>query len=427
MSTAGWYRSIMQNRVVVTGIGVISPVGIGKEDFWAALKNGTVGIGRITRFDASSYRTRIAAEVKDFEPGKFIDDKELANQLPRFCQFALVAASQAISDAGLNLEEEDPQKIGVFMGTSRGGISALEQFNSQANFLKNPGLNSSITPYFLHCFPNAATSLVAGMVDALGPSGTVMAACASGSIVIGNAFRVLQRGDADIIITGGTEAPLSPLIFAGTCASRAMSTLNEKPEQACRPFDKNRDGYVMGEGAGVVILETLDHALSRNAKIYGEITGYGLTCDAYHITAPDPDGRGSARAMSLALSEGKISPAEIDYLNAHGTSTPLNDRCETLSIKQVFGTHAYSLPVSSTKSMTGHLLGAAGAVEFIACLLAMENNLIPPTVNYETPDPDCDLDFVPNRPRKKNLNLIMSNSLGFGGHNASLLIKRFIN
>lgn len=416
----------MQNRVVVTGIGVVSPIGIGKNNFWAALENGSVGIDKITRFDASNFRTRIAAEVKDFEPERFIDRK-LASQIPRFCQFALSATSQAIADAGLNLKAEDRWRTGVFIGTSRGGISAMEEFESQVNSLKNPGSDPSSTSSFMYCFPNAATSLVAGMAGALGPSGTVMAACASGNIVIGNAFRVLQRGDADVIIAGGTEAPLSPLIFAGTCASRAMSTLNESPKQACRPFDKNRDGYVMGEGAGVVILETLDHALNRNAKIYGEITGYGLTCDAYHITAPEPDGRGSAKAMSLALSEGGVSPAEIDYLNAHGTSTFLNDRCETFSIKQVFGTHAYSLPVSSIKSMTGHLLGAAGAVEFIACLLAMENNMIPPTVNYETPDPDCDLDFVPNRARKCNLNLVMSNSLGFGGHNASLLIKRFIN
>jgi len=415
----------MQNRVVVTGIGVISPIGTGKNNFRAALENGDVGIDKITRFDASCFRTRIAAEVKDFKADKYMDAKT-AGRMPGFCQFALGAASQAISDAGLKTEKEDRQRMGVFMGTSRGGIAALEEFESQAGPLKksDPGFPGYS---FLYCFPNAATSVVAGMAGAQGPSGTVMAACASGSIVIGNAFRVLQRGDADVIITGGTEAPLSPLIFAGTCASRAMSTLNESPQKASRPFDKNRDGYVMGEGAGVVVLETLQHALKRNAKIYGEITGYGLTCDAYHMTAPDPDGRGGARAMSLALKEGGVLPADIDYLNAHGTSTLLNDRNETLSIKQVFGDYAYSLPVSSTKSMTGHLLGAAGAVEFIACLLAMENSFILPTVNYETPDPDCNLDFVPNRARKCDLNLVMSNSLGFGGHNASLLIKKYVN
>lgn len=399
---------------------MISPVGIGKDDFWAALKSGAVGIDRITLFDASEYPTRIAAEVKNFKARNFMEP-DLAEQIPRFCQFALIAAAQGISDAGLKMEEENCKRVGVFMGTSRGGIPVLEQFEP----LQNSGSNSPNGLFFPYCFPNAATSLVAGMAGAQGPAGTIMAACASSSIAIGNAFRTLQRGDADVIIAGGSEAPLFPLVFAGACASRAMSTLNEKPQKACRPFDKNRDGYVMGEGAGAVILETLDHALNRNAKIYGEIIGYGLTCDAYHITAPDPSGGGMAKAMNLALSEGKISPAEVDYLNAHGTSTVLNDRCETLSIKQVFGTHAYSLPVSSTKSMTGHLLGAAGAVEFIACLLAMQNNLIPPTVNYETPDPDCDLDFVPNQARKSRLNLVMSNSLGFGGHNASLLIKRF--
>ncbi len=399
---------------------MISPIGVGKDDFWAALKSGAVGIDRITLFDASEYPTRIAAEVKNFKPRNFMKP-EPAEQIPRFCQFALIAAAQAISDAGLKMEEENRERVGVFMGTSRGGMPVLEQFKP----LQNRGSNSPDGLFFPYCFPNAATSLVAGMAGAQGPTSTVMAACASSSIAIGNAFRTLQDGNADVIIAGGTEAPLYPLVFAGACASRAMSTLNEKPQKACHPFDKNRDGYVMGEGAGAVILETVDHALSRNAKIYGEIIGYGLTCDAYHITAPDPSGGGMARTMNLALSEGKVSPAEVDYLNAHGTSTVLNDRCETLSIKQVFGTHAYSLPVSSTKSMTGHLLGAAGAVEFIACLLAMQNNFIPPTVNYETPDPDCDLDFVPNRARKSRLNLVMSNSLGFGGHNASLLIKRF--
>ncbi len=416
----------MQNRVVVTGLGVISPIGTGKNNFRTALEKGKVGIDKLTRFDASGYRTGIAAEVKDFKADKYMD-AEMASRMPGFCQFALGAATQAIADAGLNTEKEDRQRMGVLMGTSRGGIAALEEFEPQASSVEDLEPGAASTYSFLYCFPNAATSFVAGMAGARGPSGTVMVACASGSAVIGNAFRVLQRGDADVIIAGGTEAPLSPLIFAGTCASRAMSTLNESPQKASRPFDKNRDGYVMGEGAGVVVLETLQHALKRDAKIYGEITGYGLTCDAHHITAPDPDGRGGAGAMSLALSEGGVSPADVDYLNAHGTSTQLNDRNETLSIKQVFGTHAYSLPVSSTKSMTGHLLGAAGAVEFIACLLAMENSFIPPTVNYETPDPECDLDFVPNRARKRNLNLVMSNSLGFGGHNASLLIKRYVD
>ncbi|SFQ95072.1 beta-ketoacyl-ACP synthase II [Desulfoscipio geothermicus] len=411
----------MQNRVVVTGMGVVSPVGIGKKDFWAALRAGIVGIDEISLFDASDYPTRIAAEVKGFEASAFIG-RELAEQTARFAQFALVAAAEAISDAELKMDRENRQKVGIFLGTSRGGITNLEKFHE---VLQNKGSKHINPSLFGQCFPHAATSLVANMAGARGPTGTVMAACASGTAAIGNAFRALQRGDADIIITGGTEAPLTPLMFAGTCASRVMSTSNDRPRQACRPFDKNRDGFVMGEGAGMVVLETLNHALQRNARIYGEIIGYGLTCDAYHITAPHPKGSGIAMAMSLALSEGKVSPGEVDYLNAHGTSTILNDRCETLGIKQVFGPYAYSLPVSSTKSMTGHLMGAAGAVEFIACLLAMENNLIPPTVNYETPDPDCDLDYVPNLARKSRLNLVMSDSLGFGGHNASLLVKRF--
>lgn len=410
----------MQNRVVVTGMGVVSPVGIGKKDFWEALRTGIVGIDEISLFDASDYPTRIAAEVKGFEASAFIG-RELAEQTARFAQFALVAAAEAISDAELKMDRENRQRVGVFLGTSRGGITNLEKFHE---VLQNKGSKHINPSLFRQCFPHAATSLVANMAGARGPTSTVMAACASGTVAIGNAFRALQRGDADIIITGGTEAPLTPLMFAGTCASRVMSTSNDRPRQACRPFDKNRDGFVMGEGAGMVVLETLNHALQRNATIYGEIIGYGLTCDAYHITAPHPKGGGIAMAMSFALSEGKVSPGEVDYLNAHGTATILNDRCETLSIKQVFGPYAHSLPVSSTKSMTGHLMGTAGAVEFIACLLAMENNLIPPTVNYETPDPDCDLDYVPNLARKSRLNLVMSNSLGFGGHNASLLVKR---
>ena len=410
----------MKNRVVVTGMGVVSPVGIGKKDFWEALRAGIVGIDEISLFDASDYPTRIAAEVKGFEASAFIG-RELAEQTARFAQFALVAAAEAISDAELKMDRENRQRVGVFLGTSRGGITNLEKFHE---VLQNKGSKHINPSLFRQCFPHAATSLVANMAGARGPTSTVMAACASGTVAIGNAFRALQRGDADIIITGGTEAPLTPLMFAGTCASRVMSTSNDRPRQACRPFDKNRDGFVMGEGAGMVVLETLNHALQRNATIYGEIIGYGLTCDAYHITAPHPKGGGIAMAMSFALSEGKVSPGEVDYLNAHGTATILNDRCETLSIKQVFGPYAHSLPVSSTKSMTGHLMGTAGAVEFIACLLAMENNLIPPTVNYETPDPDCDLDYVPNLARKSRLNLVMSNSLGFGGHNASLLVKR---
>lgn len=415
----------MTMRVVVTGLGIISPIGKGIDKFWTALRKGKTSVNKITHFDASGYRTRIAAEISS----KVLEEKSCLH-MPRFCCFALLAAAEAIKDAQLKPAQIKPERVGVLMGTSRGGISVMENFQDYGYLPPASSTNSNsmhANLSFMYCFPHAAAAEIARMSGARGPSGTVMAACASGSIVIGNAFRTLQRGEADIIIAGGTEAPLSPLVFAGTCASRAMSTRNGNPRQASRPFDKNRDGYVMGEGAGIVIMETLAHAQKRGAKIYGEVTGYGLTSDGYHITAPDPKGDGNVRAIKMALAEGKVSPAQIDYLNAHGTSTLLNDRCETLIIKRVFGTHAYRLPISSIKSMTGHLLGASGAVEFIACLLAMKNDTIPPTINYETPDPECDLDFVPNQARRAKLRLVISNSLGFGGHNACLLVKKFTN
>ena len=411
----------MLNRVVITGIGVVTPVGIGQEKFWEALRTGSSGIDRITLFDAIRYATQIAAEVKDFKPEDFIP-RQLLEQTGRFAQFVLAATREAIVDAGLVLEKENSHHIGISIGTSRGGVLDLEEECR----LWQAGNREQLSSVFLtKYFPHSAATAIAVMLGTKGPNNTVMAACASGTMAIGNAFRILQRGDVDVIIAGGTEAPITPLLFAGACSTKAMSERNDEPLRACRPFEKNRDGYVMGEGAGVVILETLIHALNRGAKIYGEITGYGLTCDAYHITAPDPSGKGLARAMSDALTESKLLPSEVDYLNAHGTSTFLNDKCETLAIKQVFGSHAYSLPISSTKSMTGHLMGATGAVELIACILTMENSLIPPTTNYEVPDPDCDLYYVPNQAIKSTVLTAMSNSLGFGGHNASLVLKKY--
>lgn len=319
------------------------------------------------------------------------------------------------------MEEEDPLKVGVLIGTGRGGISAIEEMY---RFWQDGRDEFCGTSLFTKYFPGSAASAISIMVGAKGPNNTVMAACASGTIAIGNAFRILQWGGADVVIAGGCEAPLTPGLLAGACATGAMSTRNDDPRRASRPFDRDRDGYVMGEGAGVVVLETLAHARGRGARIYGEIAGYGINSDAYHITSPLPDGAGLARAMSDALQEAELEPLHIDYLNAHGTSTVLNDRYETKAIKKVFGPYAYQLAVSSTKSVTGHLMGAAGAVEFIACLLAMECQLIPPTINYENPDPECDLDYVPNRARKKELNTTMSNSSGFGGHNASIIVKK---
>lgn len=406
------------NRVVVTGLGVVSPTGVGMRSFEESLFAGISGIGPVTAFDASAYATRIAGEVKDFCTDR-IFPRYLVDQTARFAHFALAAAKEAVEDSGLAMEKEDSQRVGVIMGTGRGGVSSLEEMFQIGR--RGGDCNPDL---FAKYFPSSAAAAISVMLGARGYSASVMAACASGAIAIGNAYRILQRGDADVIIAGGCEAPLTPCLFAGACANRAMSTRNGDPRRASRPFDLSRDGYVMGEGAGVVVLETLDHAQSRSAWIYGEVAGYGLNSDAFHITAPSPDGEGVARAMNEAIREAGIGPEAVDYINAHGTSTVINDRCETLAIKKVFGTLAYRIPVSSTKSMTGHLLGAAGAVEFIICLLAMKRGLIPSTINYEKNDPQCDLDYVPNRARKKELNITISNSSGFGGHNASIVIKR---
>ena len=407
-------------RVVVTGIGVVTPLGIGKEAFWDGLANGRSGVRRITRFDPSELTSQIAGEVPDFEPLDYMDRKD-ARRMDRFTQFAVAATALALADAGLDQEVPLGERAGVLIGSGVGGIETLEE---QALTLVTKGVNR-ISPFFV---PMMIADMAAGQVSiqfgAKGHNACTVTACCSGAHSIGDAFRVIQRGEADIMISGGAEAPIGRLAMGGFCSAKTLSTRNDEPERASRPFDAGRDGFVMGEGSGIVILEELEHARARGAKIYAELVGYGATGDAYHITTPAPEGEGAARAMLAALNDAGLTVEDVDYINAHGTSTKYNDYFETVAIKRVFGQRAASVPISSTKSMTGHLLGAAGGVELIASLLAMEHSLIPPTINYEEPDPDCDLDYVPNTARPKELNVVMSNSFGFGGHNAVLIAKK---
>lgn len=413
--------SMSKKRVVVTGLGVISPVGSGKEKFWENLIAGNSGIGPITKFDASEMPTRIAGEVKDFNVLDFIDKKE-ARRMDLFTQYAVSAAKMAVNDSKLDLEKVDLTRVGVILGSGIGGISTLEE---QHKVLLEKG-PSRVSPFMT---PMMIVNMAAGQISihlgAKGPNFTVVTACASGTNAIGDAFKYIQRGDADIVLTGGTESSITPLSFAGFCSMKALSTRNDEPTKASRPFDKKRDGFVMGEGSAILVLESLEHALKRNAPIYAEVLGYAATADAHHITAPAPDGEGAARAMALAIQDAQIKPSDIDYINAHGTSTELNDKYETLAIKEVFGEASQNVLISSTKSMTGHLLGAAGAIELAAVCLAIKDDIVPPTINYEYPDPDCDLDYVPNKARKKVINYAMSNSLGFGGHNASIVLSKF--
>lgn len=411
----------MKKRVVITGLGAVTPIGIGKDKFWQALLEGKSGIGKITRFDASEYTTQIAGEVKDFDPAQYIDKKE-AKRMDRFTQFAVAASKMAFEDSGIDLQSEDLTRIGTMIGTGIGGMDTLnEQYKNL--FDKGP---SRISPFFI---PMMIGNMAAGQTSITfglqGPCNCVTTACATGTNAIGDAFKVIQRGDADVMVAGGTEAAISPIAVAGFCSMKALSTRNDEPEKASRPFDKDRNGFVMGEGSGVVILESLEHALARGAHIYAEIIGYGFNADAYHITAPAPEGAQAAKCMAMALKDGDIEPEAVDYINAHGTSTPLNDKNETLAIKSLFGDHAYKLAVSSIKSMTGHLLGAAGGIECIATALTIENGQIPPTINCDEPDEELDLDYVPHKSRKQMVNVALSNSLGFGGHNATILLKKF--
>ena len=408
-------------RVVITGLGAVTPVGNDVPTTWEALLNGRSGVERIRRFDPSELKTQFAAEVKDFDAAQYTGRRE-ARKLDRFTHFALAAACEAVADAGLDWAAEDPSEIGVLVGSAVGGIISLLE---QAALMEQSGPRR-VSPFLIPALMmNAAAGQIAITFGLQGPNLAVATACATGSHAIGEAAAIIRRGDAQVMLAGGSEAGIVPVAIAGFNVMGALSTRNDDPQGACRPFDADRDGFVMGEGAGMMVLESLAHAQARGARIYGELLGYGATADAFHITAPAEDGKGAAMAMQRALEQAGISPTAVDYINAHGTSTRLNDASETAAIKMVFGEHAYRLAVSSTKSMTGHLLGAAGAVEAIFCLLALRDQMFPPTINYETPDPACDLDYVPNVARQAKADVAMSNSFGFGGHNAALVLGRF--
>ncbi len=408
-------------RVVITGLGALTPVGNTAEEFWSALIHGRSGIGPITRFDATGYPTRIAGEVRGFDALRYLDRKE-ARRLDPYLQYAMACSVMAVEDAALDVGKLDATRFGVLIGSGIGGITTLLE-SHQTLLAKGP---DRVSPFFIPMLIiNMASGLVSMRFGAKGPNSAVVTACATGNHAIGDALRLIQRGDADVMIAGGAEAIIVPLCIAGFCSMKAMSTRNDDPERASRPFDADRDGFVCGEGGGIVVLESLEGARRREARIYAEVIGYGLTGDAHHMTAPDPEGDGALRAMQAALADAAIEPADIGYINAHGTSTPYNDKFETLAIKRLFGDHAHRLAVSSTKSMTGHLIGAAGGVEAIATALALHHGVLPPTINYETPDPDCDLDYVPNQARKQDVELALSNAFGFGGTNATLVFRKY--
>jgi 3-oxoacyl-[acyl-carrier-protein] synthase II len=412
---------MMNRRVVVTGMGAVTPVGNSVGEFWEALKAGKSGIDRVTKFDTTDFTTRIAGEVKNFDPLNYIDKKE-ARRMDTAEQYSIVTSQQAYDDANLNSSSFDPYRAGVVIGSGIGGIETLEK---QLSILFKQG-PSRVSPFFI---PMMIIDMCAGMVSMRfgfkGPNYATVSACASAGHAIGDAFKIIQRGDADLMIAGGSEATITAASMAGFCSARAVSTRNDEPQRASRPFDKERDGFVMAEGSGMLILESLEHAQKRGARIEAEVAGLGMTADAYHITAPDPGGEGAARSMRSALKDGGLSPDSVDYINSHGTATPLGDIAETLAIKKVFGERAYQIPVNATKSMIGHLLGATGAVELIAGIKSMEEGILHPTINYEFPDPECDLDYVPNKGREKEINVFISNSFGFGGHNITLAIKKF--
>ncbi len=407
-------------RVVITGLGALSPLGNDVKTSWNNAVNGVSGIGPITRVNADEYPAKVAAELKDFKIEDYMDKKD-ARKMDRFTQYAVVSAKMAVEDAGLDINARNADRVVDWVGSGLGGLETLEQ-QFETFLTKGP---RRVSPFFVPMMiPDMATGQISISLGAKGVNSCTVTACATGTNSIGDAFKVIQRGDADVMISGGTEAPLTRMSFAGFSANKALST-NPDPKTASRPFDKNRDGFVMGEGAGIVVLEELEHALNRGATIYAEVVGYGSTGDAYHITAPAPNGEGGVRAMKEAIKDAGLSPDSIDYINAHGTSTPYNDKFETIAIKEVFGEHAYKLAVSSTKSMTGHLLGAAGGIEAIFSVLAIKEGIIPPTINIETPDEDCDLDYVPDQARRQDVNVVLSNSLGFGGHNATLIFKKY--
>lgn len=410
-----------KKKVVVTGLGLLTPLGIGLKESWDGIVGGRSGIVRITQFDTSGFPTQIAGEVKGFNAEDYIELKEI-KKMDRFIHFAIAAAGMALDDAGLKITEETAERTGVIVGSGIGGLHAIEHYHSVL-LEKGP---KRITPFFI---PMLIVNLASGQISmkfgAKGPNSAVATACATGSHAIGDAFKIIQRGDADIMIAGGTEAVITPLGIGGFNAMKALSTRNEEPEKASRPFDRDRDGFIMGEGSGILILESIESALNRGAKIYAELVGYGMTADAYHMTSPSPHGEGAARCMTMALRDGNVQPSDVSYINAHGTSTKHGDELETQAIKTVFQEGAYRIPVSSTKSMTGHLLGAAGGVEAICTALSIYHDLIPPTINLDNPDPECDLDYVPHLARKADVRYALTNSFGFGGTNACLLFRKF--
>lgn len=407
-------------RVVVTGLGVVSPIGSTADEFWASLSRGRGGIGRLTAFDVSRFSSQIGGEVKNFDPGRYMDPKQ-AKRMDRFCQLGVAAAKLALDDSGLAMEKEDLTRMGVYVGSGTGGLTTIEQ-QFRIFLEKGP---SRVSPLLI---PMMIIDLLPGQIAMIfglkGPNLSIVTACATSSHCIGDATWAIRNGLADVILAGGAEASTTELGLAGFCSMRALSTRNDQPEKACRPFDKERDGFIISEGSGILVLEELERAKRRGARIYAEVVGYGCSADAYHLTAPAPGGEGAIRAMKMALESAGIATDGVGYINAHGTSTPLGDKLETMAIKAVFGERARQVPVSSTKSMHGHLLGAAGGVEAAACLLAMKNQVIPPTINYEFPDPECDLDYVPNQARPAKLTVALSNSFGFGGHNATLIFRK---
>ena len=411
-----------KKRIVITGIGAITPIGLTVKDFTQSLKEGKSGASLIDAFDTTDFAAKFAGNVKNFNPENYIDKKK-ARRMARFNQFGIAAAREAIADSGLDLTKEDLSRIGVVTGTGIGGMEVLEREHTSL-MEKGP---RRVSPFLI---PMLITNMLPGEIAIeygfTGPNYTVTSACASSNNAMGEALRLLRYGDADVIVTGGAEATITPISIAGFCSSKALSTRNDDILTASRPFDKDRDGFMMGEGAGILVFETLEHALKRNAKIYAEFAGYGASDDAYHMTAPHPEAKGAIAAMEAAIKDAGVAKQDIDYINAHGTSTAMNDKTETLAIKNVFGEAAYKIPVSSTKSMTGHLLGAAGAVEAIAIIACMQNGFIHPTINYKTPDPDCDLDYVPNVARQQQINCALSSSLGFGGHNAVVILKKYV-
>jgi 3-oxoacyl-[acyl-carrier-protein] synthase II len=408
-------------RVVITGLGAITPIGKNLADYWDSLLQGRSGIGAVTLFDASEHACQIAAEVKDFDPHKYLDKKD-AKRMDRFAQFGVCASIQAIADAKLEINELNAEGVGVLIGTGVGGLRVMETQNENL-ITKGP---RKVSPFTIPMMiANMAAGLTAIHTGAKGPNSCTVTACAAGSHAIGDAFRLVQGGYAKAMICGGAEAAVTPLSFAGFCSAKALSTRNDSPNNASRPFDRDRDGFVMGEGSGILVIEELEHALKRSARIYAEIVGYGMTCDAYHMTSPVPGGQGAAKAIELALTDADLTPERVDYINAHGTSTQANDSNETKAIKKALGTRANQIAISSTKSMTGHLLGGSGGIEAVATVMAIANNRVPPTINLKNPDPDCDLDYVANASREQEVNVALSNSFGFGGHNVTLAFQKY--